>query len=296
MTVHRPIAAAPERRRLLAAITALAAGAALPACTRLQFLAVNLPARFGAYERRADIRFGPHARHRADLYLPAQPASRAILIFWHGGRWQFGDKTDYRFVGATLAKAGFTTVIPNYRFYPEVKLAGFMDDAARAAEWVRSHAAECRGDAEKIIFMGHSAGAHIAVMLAVNRSYLETRRSPLLPAGVIGLSGPYDFLPIKERDLQQLFGPPQDWPLSQPIRYVTPQAPPALLIYGGADRVVDPANSVHMAAALESAGVKVTLKRYARLSHEDTVAALSQLARGRAPVLEDVEQFVLGRA
>ena len=54
-------------------------------------------------------------------------------MFWHGGRWTYGDKADYRFVGAALAELGYVAVLPNYRPYPQVKMAGFMDDAARAA-------------------------------------------------------------------------------------------------------------------------------------------------------------------
>jgi dipeptidyl aminopeptidase/acylaminoacyl peptidase len=69
-----------------------------------------------------------------------------------------------------------------------------------------------------------------------------------------------------------------------------------LLIHGLKDETVRPKNSIDFAAALGAAGVPVTLKLYPKLSHSDTVAALTSLLRGRAPTLADIEDFVDPRA
>ena len=118
-----------------------------------------------------------------------------------------------------------------------------------------------------------------------------TNLSPPI-AGLIGLSGPYDFLPLTDADLEDMFGPPERYGESQPIDFVRRDAPPALLVHGLRDRSVWPKNSINLAAALEAKGVSVTLKLYPELGHADTVAALSIPARGRAPTLADISAFV----
>jgi acetyl esterase/lipase len=262
---------------------------------KLAFLAVNAPAAFGAYRRRSDISYGPDPRHQLDIYLPDQPAVRPtpLVVFWHGGRWSIGDKVEYRFVAAALAELGYATVLPNYRLYPQVKMPGFMEDAARAASWASAHAAEFGADAGRIYLMGHSAGAHIAALLALDGRYFGALRRPPPPiAGVIGLSGPYDFLPFREDDLRDIFGPPALYADSQPINFVSDDSPPMLIVHGDQDTMVAPHNSRNLAAVLRGRGVPVTLKMYPRLMHGDTIAALSLPARRRASTLADIAAFV----
>jgi acetyl esterase/lipase len=280
-----------SRRNL---VTMLAAAGAVGGCSRAAFVAANLPTHFGAHTRLRNLAYGPNARHRLDVYLPARIASRTMVIFWHGGRWSSGNKSDYQFVGAAMAAAGYVAVLPNYRLYPKVKLAGFMDDAAHAADWAGAHAAEWGADSDRIILMGHSSGAHMAALLALNSRYLIALGSRLKPAGVIGLSGPYDFLPLREAYLQDMFGPPERYPESQPIHFVSRDAPRMLLIHGDKDEVVRPQNTRSLAAALSAAGVAVTLRMYPTLDHADTIAALSLLGRGRAPILQNIEDFIAG--
>jgi acetyl esterase/lipase len=271
-------------------IAAFAAG-----CSRLGFMAANVPAAFGSYKRHTDIAYGAEPQHRLDVYVPDEPGGspRAVVLFWHGGRWSFGDKADYRFVGAALAESGHVAVVVNYRHYPQVKMPGFMADAALAAQWTAEHAHEFGGDPERLYLMGHSAGAHLAALLALDSGYIAAAGPPVPRiAGVIGLSGPYDFLPLLEGDVQDMFGPPPLYPQSQPINYVRADAPPMLLVHGLKDETVWPKNSRNLATALGALGVNVTLKLYPELSHADTVAALTALLRGRAPVLADINGFI----
>jgi acetyl esterase/lipase len=280
-----------SRRTALAGLGALVAAG----CSRLAFVAANLPAAFGDYRRHADVPYGADPQHRLDVYVPdkATVEPRPLIVFWHGGRWSDGDKTDYRFVGAALADLGYVAVLANYRHYPQVKMPGFMDDAARAALWAAAHAAEFGADAHRLYLMGHSAGAHLATLVTLDPRYFAAAGQPAPPiAGVIGLSGPYDFLPLLEADVQDMFGPPPIYPESQPINFVRSDAPPMLLVHGLRDDTVWPKNSRNLATALDARGVSVTLKLYPRLVHADTVAALSLAARGRAPTLADIATFV----
>ena len=281
----------PSRRSVVAALLALIT----TACSRAAFLAVNVPAVFGAYKRHADIAFGSDPRHRLDVYVPDKPSDvpRPLVVFWYGGRWSTGDKSDYRFVGVALAELGYVAVLPNYRHYPEVKMAGFMDDAADAAHWAVEHGAQFGADPKNMVLMGHSAGAHMAALLTLDTRYLLAAGRPLPRiVGMIGLSGPYDFLPLTDADLQDMFGPPARYPDSQPINFASADAPSMLLIHGLKDESVAPKNSINLAAALRAKGDAVTLRLYPGLKHADTVAALSIPARGRAPTLADITAFV----
>jgi acetyl esterase/lipase len=268
-------------------------------CSRAAFFAVNFPAVFGPYTRHADVAYGNDPQHRLDVYVPHKAdAARTVVVFWHGGRWSYGDKSDYRFVGAALTELGCVAVLPNYRHYPQVKMPGFMDDAARAAQWAGEHAADYGADPRQLFLMGHSAGAHMAALVTLDQRYLAAVAPPGAPAqrpqiaGVIGLSGPYDFLPLQEPDVQDMFGPPPLYPESQPINFVRADAPPMLLVHGLKDDTVWPRNSRNLAAALEKLGVPVTLDLYPNLSHADTAAALSTPLRGRAPILAAIGTFV----
>lgn len=283
------------RRTALAGLAAaLAAG-----CGRVAFMAANVPAAFGAYKRHTNIAYGDGPRQRLDVYVPDKPppGPRPLVVFWHGGRWSFGDKADYRFVGAALAELGYVAVLPDYRLYPQVKMPGFMDDAARAALWAAAHGTEFGADPDLLFLMGHSAGAHLAALVTLDPRYFAALSNAAPPiAGVIGLSGPYDFLPLREPDVQDMFGPPPLYPESQPINFVHAGAPPMLLVHGLKDDTVWPKNSRNLAAALGACGVPVTLKLYPKLVHADTVAALSLPARGRAPTLADIAAFVRQRS
>jgi|HubBroStandDraft_2_1064218.scaffolds.fasta_scaffold223955_1 acetyl esterase/lipase len=279
-----------RRAALASLVAAMAAG-----CGKVAFMAANVPAAFGAYRRHPNIAYGGGPQHRLDVYVPKTIPVKPppLVVFWHGGRWSFGDKSDYRFVGAALTELGCVAVLPNYRHYPEVKMPGFMDDAARAALWASAHGGEFGADAHRMYLMGHSAGAHLAALVTLDPRYFAAAGQSAPPiAGVIGLSGPYDFLPLREPDVQDMFGPPQRYPESQPINFVRSDAPPMLLIHGLKDDTVWPKNSRNLATALRACGAPATLKLYPKLLHADTVAALSLPARGRAPTLADIASFV----
>ncbi|MGE0115348.1 MAG: alpha/beta hydrolase [Steroidobacteraceae bacterium] len=263
------------------------------ACTQLAFLTANVPASFGDYSRTRDLAYGAMSRNKLDVYLPAKPQAAPVVVFFHGGGWNSGDKADYKFVGAALAEQGYIAVLPNYRLYPQVKFAGFMQDAAAAVAWVHMHAAEWGGDVRRLYLAGHSAGAHIAVMLALNEQYLQAAgMSAGDLRGVVGLAGPYDFLPFRYGYMNDLFGPADRYAQSQPINYVRATAPPLLLLQGMQDRTVAPGNTVNLTKALTATGASVTARYYQHADHGDLVAAFSIPARRRVPVLEALRQFI----
>jgi acetyl esterase/lipase len=282
------------RLLLLALLVAAATAAGMAGCTTLMFAAANLPAAFGDHELRHDLPYGPLARQRLDVYVPetVPDGGAPVIVFWHGGGWVDGDRERYRFVGATLAEAGYVAILPDYRLYPEVRFPAFVDDAALAFKWAHDNAARFGGNPAQLFVMGHSAGAHQAALLALEPRYLEAvggQRRWI--RGLIGLSGPYALVPDTPL-LRDIFAPPYtpaDW---QAVAHVTADAPPTLLAHGEQDGIVWIRHSEALETALRAAGADVTLRRYAHGNHADTVAALSVPARGRAPVLADIRAFV----
>jgi acetyl esterase/lipase len=238
------------------------------------------------------IPYGDGPRRTLDVYRPRGAEDAPVVVFFYGGSWQGGRKETYRFVGRALARRGIVTVVADYRVYPEVAYPGFIEDGARAVRWAAAEIAAHGGDPRRILVMGHSAGAHIAAMLALDGRWLAEAGAPPV-AGLVGLSGPYDFLPIRDPALVRAFGG-ANRPETQPIRHVAARPPPALLITGTADRIVDPDNSARLGARLEQAGGTVRLVRHRHVGHALTVIALALPAplRWLLPVASEVAAFV----
>ena len=135
----------------------------------------------------------------------------------------------------------------------------------------------------------------LAALLATDASYLKAwQLQPRDFAGAIGIAGPYDFLPLTDPKLIEVFGPDKDWPLSQPIHFVDGDEPPFLLMQGSADRVVKPRNAVALADALKAVDVAVTLRPYADIGHFRILAGVRYPTL--APTLGDVVHFVTNTA
>jgi len=118
--------------------------------------------------------YGGGPRRTLDVYAPRDARSAPVVVFFYGGGWETGSKAMYRFVGAALAARDVVVVIPDYRLHPEVRFPAFMDDAAAAVAWTRANAADFGGDPRRLFLMGHSAGGHIAALLALDPEYLQS--------------------------------------------------------------------------------------------------------------------------
>jgi acetyl esterase/lipase len=239
-----------------------------------------------------DIPYAAGARHSLDVCRPKTAAAAPVVVFFYGGGWRSGRKETYRYVARALARRGYVSVVPDYRVYPEVKYPDFLDDGARAVRWVKDNAARFGGDPEKIFVMGHSAGAHIAAMLSVDGRWLQ--KVGLSPsrdiAGLIGIAGPYDFLPLRDGVYKAIFG--GNRAETQPVSHVAPGAPAALLVTGEKDNIVDPGNSTRFAERLRAAGNDATVRIYPRIGHFAIAAALASILRWLVPVLRDTDSFI----
>jgi acetyl esterase/lipase len=280
-----------RRSRIAIRICAVALTATLTACGGFGFFVANAPVAFGAFKRSTDLRYGENARQRLDVFSP-RTGGHPVVVFFYGGSWTMGQKSQYAFVGAALAARGYVTVIPDYRLYPEVRFPEFLADPVRAVAWVRQHAREFGGDPDRIVLMGHSAGAYTAAMLALNVEYLAKAAVPAHSiVGLIGLSGPYALAPNTDT-LYAIFAKPyvpEDW---QPLRFASGRAPPTLLLQGSDDTVVSSTQTQEMQDALQSHGVHVESHFYPRRGHADTIASFSLAGRFRTPALNETLAFL----
>jgi acetyl esterase/lipase len=251
-----------------------------------------VPKDSGSRQIARDCPYGTHARQSLDLYAPtgAGPSERLpVILFFYGGSWASGLKEGYAFVGRALAAHGFLAAVADYRLVPEICFPAFVEDGAEAFRWLLANAATHGGDAGGITLMGHSAGAYIAAMLALDPRWLGEERKRV--RALVGLSGPYRFHPRSGRAIADAFGRHRPFAATQPLSFAGPGAPPALLLHGGADRTVSPANSRELAARLASAGGEARATIYRDLGHVSIVTALALPFRRQAPVLADAVAF-----
>lgn len=238
------------------------------------------------------------ARHTMDLYRPST-AAWPVIIFVHGGNWDSGDK-NYRAGGADVyanigrfyAARGIGVAVVNYRLQPAVAWPAQVDDVRVAVTWVRSNISRYGGQPHRIFLMGHSAGAHLASLVALT--------SPDLPVrGVIAVSGAA--LDLTDEQTYQLGADRAfyhqrfrgsdtgtAWARkASPARFATPQAPPFLILYAiGESRALQRQSQV-LHEALTEAGTASTLVPIAGESHTRMVLALSHPDKAPAKAILD---------
>lgn len=237
-----------------------------------------------------DVAYGPGPRNRMDIYRPTGTVSDApVIMFLYGGGWSSGDRATYRFVGNALADLGFVVAIPDYGVYPDAVFPAFVHDAARAFAYVNRTVAQGR----PVFVVGHSAGAQIGALLALDERYLQRERlSPCRSiAGFVGIAGPYDFLPLTSDRYRRIF-PESMRADSQPINFTAGRKPPSLLLHGGSDGTVDAQDSLDLAQELRNSGNRSDSRIYPGVGHISIVGAVSAPLRGSAPTLADISDFV----
>ncbi len=277
--------------RSILALTAIAAAfAAIAACAPLAAFNTLAP-KDQARRAAANVSYGEGPRRTLDIYSAGAP-NAPVIVFFYGGSWNSGRKEDYGFAGHALAAHGFTVVIPDYRVVPEVTFPGFLEDGAAAIAWTQAHIGQYGGDPKRITLAGHSAGAYIAMMLAMDPDYLRKAGADLAAIkGAAGISGPYDFYPFDVKASIDAFGKAPDPRATQPITYARANAPALLLMHGEKDTTVRPRNTLALAKKQSDLGAPVETKLYPGLNHVDPLLALSVPFRGKAPVLGDITAF-----
>ena len=225
---------------------------------------------------RRDVEYG-HTGERPlllDLYLPADLSEPLpAIIFIHGGSWRSGKKEDYRVYGLHFADLGYAVASIQYRLSAEAPFPAAVHDVKAAVRFLKAEAESLGIDPERIGVAGGSAGGHLAMMIGYSSDIPELEGHSGHPGVssrvqcVVDLYGPADLTTEYVRQVSQTNGAvraffegtyderPDNYAAGSPVRYITPDDPPTLILHGTVDRVVPIAQSDLLAARLEEAGV-----------------------------------------
>ncbi|MEP1421008.1 MAG: alpha/beta hydrolase [Erythrobacter sp.] len=251
-------------------------------------------------ELKAKIATGDHPEQKLMVWGSDDSSQnetlRPVLLFVHGGSWNSGDPESYGFVGRAFVKQGFIVVLGGYRLGEAGKYPAMIEDTARAIAWTHEEIEQYGGDPQNIVIAGHSAGAYNVMMTALQDTWLARHSlSSNDIAGVVGLSGPYDFLPLDSESTIASFGHVEEGKAlsaTQPINHVNSGAPAKLLIHGEKDTLVKMRHSRALAGLAGDAGVDVGLELYPEMTHSDPLISIAAPWRERRDIVQKISDFV----
>jgi len=187
--------------------------------------------------------YGSHANQCYDVFTSRRPKKAPILIFWHGGGWTNGYKEYVAFMAKNIVELGMILVAPDYRLAPEHKISTLFDDALSAVKHVSQHAHLYGGCAEQLYLAGHSAGAHLAALVALRRTEaieaginVKAIRAALLISGIMNLYHPApSHGSLEALVYSKILQSPTDDAIFSPVSWTQGNRVPILLSYGEAD-------------------------------------------------------------
>ena len=198
----------------------------------------------------SDVRYGPNPENRLDLMLPRWSTKRqrpAVLVF-HGGGWQTGDRNETRYgICRRYVKMGFVVANAEYR---QGAVAPAVEDAVTALRWFSSAGQNYGADPHRMVVMGASAGAHLALLAAF--------QSGVPVAAVVNFYGPSNLEPLlSRRAIREVLPGENPEALARqlsPQTYVRRGLPPVFSVHGTADEVVPPEQTAALTHAIQAAG------------------------------------------
>lgn len=191
--------------------------------------------------REANATSGTGVQH-LNVYSPwrnKQPAP--VMVFIHGGSWKSGRKELYYYLGKRLARKGVVAVVIDYPLSPAAQYNEMALSAARAVQWTQEHIADYGGDPDRIFVSGHSAGGHLAALIAVRDAYFDTLgiANPIRGVVLIDAAGldMYGYLseraPEERKYLSTFTEDPATWKEASPLYHLHQGLPPFLIYRGG---------------------------------------------------------------
>jgi acetyl esterase/lipase len=241
-----------------------------------------------------DLAYGDHPRQRLDVFPQPEGSVVPCVVFAHGGGFTSYNKDIHAQVGRALQNFGFVGVTINYRLFPEVTYPTFVEDTAAAIRWTQADVAQYGGDPDRIVLSGHSAGAIMTALLALDGDRYGLSDGAL--EGAVCISGMYDYGYLKGWQhwvdlmggLDNYGGPAQPIALIDRMR----DAPPLLLIHGEDDQLIPVDNARMFQQALTEQHAPAELIVYPEMDHYDPMFSLtdpeSELASRAAAFISQV--------
>jgi arylformamidase len=181
---------------------------------------------------RIDLAYGDGPLETVDVH-PAESERTPVLLFVHGGYWQWRDKADFLFLVPPWVEAGVTVVLANYPLAPAAPMETIVDACRQAVAFTAGRIAGLGGDPRRIWLAGHSAGGHlVAEMIATDWRRFGFWTPPI--AGGLAISGLYDLEPIRRTYLNEVLGMSRETAFAaSPLHHPPAEAPPLLVAAGG---------------------------------------------------------------
>ena len=229
------------------------------------------------YSVQENVAYGLRARHRLDLFRTQTPREhRPLIVFVHGGAWMHGDKKDYRFIGEAFAKEGFDVAVINYHLAPEHIFPASIDDLSLALNYLNVHQLKYQISTEKVVLMGHSAGAfNVMSALYHPKPYEIQCRSQI--SAIIGLAGPYHFDYKGDPICADAFDQNRPYQEVMPYYFVESNRVKHYLLVAENDDVVGLSNAVDLDRRLKEKGNYSQLWTVPRIGHISMIGSVSSL-------------------
>ena len=210
-----------------------------------------------------DLPYGQHAREVIDVHS-SDTKALGTVVYFHAGYWQSRDKSQFRFLAPAFNAMGWDMALVNYPLCPEVSVANIVASAAQALQKIATHQSE-RGRTGPIVLCGHSAGAHLAIELALQQA---SAAAPLPISGVVAISGVYDLQPLLDTSLNaRLKLDAESAQACSPTHRVRPGAAPALFVWGDTETPAFHAQSQDMARLWQLQGNVAQCSAVAQADH-----------------------------
>jgi acetyl esterase/lipase len=188
------------------------------------------------------------------------------VVAIHGGSWTGGSKAEYGPQIARLARHGYAVIVPDYRLARpgEPSWPKALEDLREVVRWVRRHAGSYQLDPTRVVALGSGAGGHLAALLGTDPPELEPGGVSAGVQAVVDLYGPTDLAALlasrelEDDPIRRFLGATstENLAAASPVRHVTADDPPMLILHGQDDRWVPPDQSRALAESLASAGVQ----------------------------------------
>jgi acetyl esterase/lipase len=219
---------------------------------------------------------GDAERHVLDVYHPANATKAPVLMLIHGGVWKQGHKRVFAEPARRFAESGLVVVCPNYRLSPAVKHPAHAEDIAKAFAVVAESATKWGGDPQKIVVAGHSAGGHLAALLATDDRFLKAhQRKASDIRGTVGISGVYAIRPT-EGFTHAFPADAESCRDASPMTHVNVNTCPMLLVHADRDLPFMKAAAEQFAETLKKAKRTVTVREIAGRDHHSIVSAMKE--------------------
>ena len=229
------------------------------------------------YSVQENVAYGLRARHRLDLFRTQTPREhRPLIVFVHGGAWMHGDKKDYRFIGEAFAKEGFDVAVINYHLAPEHIFPASIDDLSLALNYLNVHQLKYQISTEKVVLMGHSAGAFNVMSALYHLKPYEIQCRSQITA-IIGLAGPYHFDYKGDPICADAFDQNRPYQEVMPYYFVEPNTVKHYLLVAENDDVVGLSNAVDLDRRLKEKGNYSQLWTVPRIGHISMIGSVSSL-------------------